>query len=390
MGVRMRLFAAVTAVISFAAVAAGMMLAATGASAQEQRAGQTRGGGPRSLVEWMLPGSGSAAAVGAVGADGLAVAGHNAQGPRLVHLNAAGKVVEDFALPGSDAWPRAVATPPAALAMVAGPADPPGHEHGIAVWRLQVGSDGRLKQDWLRRFRRTALDAGNGAIALEDGGLVVVGRTGQDGAWVLRLDADGDAAWRRLASPVAPEGVFEARAVALSPTGDVLVAAYGASSPLEPGGVWVLRFDGAGADRAQIVIDEADDEHPEALAAFADGGLAVAGWTLAVTEGERAPLGQQQAWLVRLGGDGHIAWDHRWPGGPGRIEALAPLTDGSVLVAGQVAGAALLARLDAAGNVMWEWRRPGGVLHGLTLLENGHAAAAGDRQGRMWVVRFGY
>lgn len=372
----MRLFAAVTAV---------MMLAATGVPAQAQHAG-----GPRALSEWTLPGTGSAAALGRVGEDDLAVAGRGPHGPRLVHLSDDGRVVDDLLLPASDAWPRAVATPPAAFAMVAGPAEPPGHEHGIAVWRLQVGADGRLKQDWLRRFRRTALDNGSGAVALEDGGLVVVGRTGQDGAWVLRLDADGDPAWRRLASPVAAGGVFEARAVALAPGADVLVAAYGAPSPLDPGGVWVLRFDGSGGDRSQLVIDEADDEHPEALAAFADGGLAVAGWTLAVTEGVRAPITQPQAWLVRLRGDGRILWDHRWPGGAGRIEALAPLADGGVLVAGQVAGAALLARLDANGAVVWEWRRPGAALHGLTLLPDGRAAAAGERAGRMWVVRFGY
>lgn len=376
MGVGMRFCAAVTALL---------MLAATGASAQGSRAA-----GPRALAEWMLPGSGSAAALGVVGEDGLAVAGRSPNGPRLVHLNAAGKVVEDWTLPGSDAWPRAVATPPGALAMMAGPADPPGHEHGIAVWRLQSGADGRLKQDWLRRFRRTALDSGAGAVALDDGGVVVVGRTGQDGAWVLRLDAQGDPAWRRLASPVAAEGLFEARAVALGAGGDVLVAAYGAPSPLEPGGIWVLRFDQGGTDRAQIVIDETDDEHPEALAAFADGGLAVAGWILAVTEGVRAPVTQPQAWLVRLGADGNIAWDHRWPGGTGRIEAVAALADGGVLVAGQVAGAALLARLDAAGGTVWEWRRQGAALHGLTLLDDGRAAAAGARNGRMWVLRFGY
>lgn len=376
MGVGMRTVAAVTAV---------MMLAVTGASAQAQRAG-----GPRALAEWMLPGSGSAAALGVVGEDGLAVAGRGPGGPRLVHLDGRGRVVEDWTLPGSDAWPRAVATPPGAVALMAGPADPPGHEHGIAVWRLQIGADGHLKQDWLRRFRRTSLDGGTGAVALDDGGVVVVGRTGQDGAWVLRLDAEGEPAWRRLASPVAAEGLFEARAVALSAGGEVLVAAYGAPSPVEPGGVWVLRFDGAGADRSQTVIDEIDDEHPEALATFADGGLAVAGWTLAVTEGVRAPVTQAQAWLVRLGADGHISWDHRWPGGTGRIEAVTALADGGVLVAGQVGGAALLARLDAAGGTVWEWRRHGAALHGLTLLDDGRAAAAGDRHGRMWVVRFGY
>lgn len=376
MGVGMRVLAVVSAL---------MMLAATGASAQGPR-----NAGPRALTEWMVPGTGSAAAVGVVGEDGLAVAARSPHGPRLVQFDSRLRVVDDFTLPGSDAWPQALATPPGALAMVAGPADPPGHEHGIAVWRLQAGADGHLKQDWLRRFRRTALDGGTGAVALDDGGMVVVGRTGQDGAWVLRLDAEGDPAWRRLASPVATDGLFEARAVTLAAGGDVLVAAYGAASPVAPGGIWVLRFDGAGSDRSQVVIDEGDDEHPEAMAAFADGGLAVAGWVLTVTEGVRAPQNARQAWLVRLGADGHIAWDHRWPGGPGAIAAVAALDDGGVLVAGQVAGAALLARLDAAGATVWEWRRHGAALAALTLLPDGRAAAVGERQGRPWGVRFGY
>jgi outer membrane protein assembly factor BamB len=207
---------------------------------------------------------------------------------------------------------------------------------------------------------------------------------------VLRLDAEGDAAWRRLASPIAPDGVFEARAAARAASGDVLVAAYGAPAADEPGGIWVLRFDQGGTDRAQTVIDEADDEHPEALAAFADGGVAVAGWTLAVSDGNRAPKQQAQAWMVRLDASGHIAWDHRWPGGPGRIEAVAALDDGGVVVAGQVAGAGLLARLDDSGKTVWEWRRHGAALHALTLLPDGMAAAAGDRHNRMWVVRFAY
>ncbi|HLO76408.1 MAG TPA: hypothetical protein VK196_08130 [Magnetospirillum sp.] len=363
-----------------AVLAAVMMLAATGASAQ----------GPRALTEWMLPGSGAAAAVGVVGDDGLAVAGRGPQGPRLVHVDGRGRIVEDWTMPGSDAWPRAVATPPGALAMVAGPAEPPGHEHGIAVWRMQTGADGRLKQDWLRRFRRTALDTGSGAVALDDGGMVVVGRTGQDGAWVLRLDAEGEPAWRRLASPIAADGLFEARAVGLGADGDVVVAAYGAPSAVEPGGIWLLRFDGAGTDRAQIVIDETDDEHPEALATLADGGVAVAGWILPVAEGVRAPVTQPQAWMVRLDPQGHIAWDHRWPGGAGRISAVTALADGGVLVAGQVAGAALLSRLDRDGKTVWEWRRQNAALHGLTLAADGQAAAAGERHGRMWLVRFGY
>lgn len=372
----MRLCAGVSGLMG----AAMMMVAASAASAQ----------GPRALAEWMLPGSGSATAIGTTPAGGLVVAGHNASGPRLVHLDGKGRLLEDWILPGTDAWPRALATPPGAVVLLAGPAEPVGHERGLAVWRLQAGDDGKLKQDWLRRFRRTALDAGQAALALEDGGSLLAGRTGGDGAWVLRLDVDGDAVWRRLVSPPTEGGLFEARAAALAPNGELLVAAYGAANPTEPGGIWVLRFGQDGADRAQTVIDELDDEHPEALAAFADGGLAVAGWTLAVADGARAPVSAAQAWLVRLDGMGRIQWDHRWPGGAGRIDAVAALPDGGLLAAGQVAGAAVLTRLDAAGAIVWEWRRHGAALHALALTADGQVIAAGDRHGRMWVIKAGY
>lgn len=371
-----------------AALAATMMLAAMPVAAQ----------GPRALTEWVLPGVGHAEGVGATADGGLAVAGRSAAGPRVVHLNADGKVVDDWTLPGSDSWPRAVATPPGAVAVVAGPADPPGHEHGIAVWRLQLGADGHLKQDWLRRFRRTALDGGTGAVALDDGGMVVVGWTGgaQGGAWILRLDADGESAWRRLALPTASEGVFQARAAALSAAGDVLVAAYGAPGGADPGGVWVMRFDLQGKDYDQRVIDEAADEHPEALAAFADGSMAVAGWSLAVTEGITAPADKAEAWVVRLDGRGDIVWDHRWNEGKGRLNAVAALADGGVLVAGELAGEGLLARLDASGVMVWQRRmgKRGASFKALTLLGDGSMAAVGEKiiagQTRMWVVRAAY
>ncbi|MBX9634419.1 MAG: hypothetical protein K2X44_05495, partial [Magnetospirillum sp.] len=124
-----------------AALTATLMLAAMPVAAQ----------GPRALTEWVLPGGGQAESVGTTTDGGLAVAGRVGGAPRVVHLDADGKVVDDWTLPGSDSWPRAIATPPGAVAVVAGPSDPPGHEHGIAVWRFQLGADGHLKQDWMRR-----------------------------------------------------------------------------------------------------------------------------------------------------------------------------------------------------------------------------------------------
>lgn len=370
-----------------AALTAVMMVAAMPVAAQ----------GPRMLTEWVLPGAGQAESVGATADGGLTVAGHTSAGPRVVHLDANNKVVDDWVLPGSDSWPRAMATPPGAVAVVASPADPPGHDHGIAVWRFQLGRDNHLKQDWMRRFRRTALDGGTGAVALDDGGLVVVGWTGgaQGGAWILRLDADGESAWRRLALATDTDGVFQARAATLSAIGDVLVAAYSAPSIADPGGVWLMRFDLTGKDYEQKVIDEADDEHPEAVVAFADGGLAVAGWTLAVTEGVKAPADKAMAWVVRLNERGDIAWDHRWDEGRGRVNAMAALSDGGVLVAGELAGEGLLARLDSSGAILWQRRlgKRGASFKALARLGDGSFAAVGAKQvggqPRMWIARLG-
>lgn len=364
----------------FATIAAGLMLAATPVVAQ----------GPR-VTERVL-GPGSAEAVAMLDDGSLVVMGRSAGGPRLLHLDPHGKLKDDWTLPGSDAWPRAAAALPGGLAVVAGPADPPGHEHGIAVWRLALDADGRLKQDWLRRFRRTALDGGAGAVALDDGGVVVAGWSGKGapggGAWVLRLDVDGEAAWRRLALPFTEDGVFEAAAAARAVNGDVLVAAYGAAAVDEPGGVWVLRFDAGGKDYAQKVIDELADEHPAALAALADGGFAVGGWAAPAEDPKR-----RAGWLARVDGTGQLAWQRAWTEPGAVITALAALPDGGLLAAGGQGGEGWLARLDEAGRVRWERRLggPGSRLAALALLPDGRAIAVGGKgRSQMWLISLSY
>lgn len=363
-----------------ATIAALAMLAASPGLAQ----------GPRVVADRLI-GPGSAEAVAVLDDGSLVVAGRSAAGPRVVHLDGRGRVKDDWTLPGSDSVPRAAAALPGAVALVAGPADPPGHEHGMAVWRLSLGADGRLKQDWLRRFRRTALDGGTGAVALDDGGLVVTGWSGKgagNGAWVLRLDVDGETAWRRLALPFSEDGLFEANAAARAVNGDVLVAAYGTAAAGEPGGVWVLRFDAGGKDYAQKVVDELADEHPEALAAFDDGGFAVGGWAAQPGEPER-----RAGWLARVDGLGKLAWERAWNEPGTTINALAPLPDGGVLAVGRQAGEGWAVRLDAAGATLWERKLggPGSALAGLALLADGRAAAVGSKgRAQMWLISLSY
>ncbi len=375
-------------------IAAGIMLAASAAAAQ----------GPRILQELVLTAAGGGRAEGMAATDdgGVVAAGQMGGSPRVVHLDPHLHVIDDWVLPGSDARPRAVTALPGAVAVVAGPADPVGFEHGLAVWRLALDGGGHLHQDWLRRFRRSPQDGGGGAVALEDGGLVVAGwsgspSTGGGDAWILRLDADGIPAWRRLAWPTAAGGTFEARAAARAPGGDILVAAHGSPGPDQPGGVWLIRFDLQGNDTEQKVIEEVADIWPQALIPLQDGGWIVAG--------RAEPVGKRlspQAWLVRLTPDGNIAWDRRWgEAGDSSVDAVAPLPDGGVLVTGWVSDngtpVAWLARLDAGGGSVWEHRfagRGAQRFHALALLADGSAIAAGSKtvggRDQMWMVHFDY
>jgi outer membrane protein assembly factor BamB len=372
-----------------------MMVAAASASAQA----------PTHLREkvWASPGGGEATALAATADGGLLVAGRSGSAPRVVMVDDELRLRQDMILPGSDALPTAIAASPGqsagsgAYSVVAGPAKAEGHERGLAVWRLVPGEGGLLWQEWFRRFRRTALDGSAGAVGLDDGGLVATGWTGgrdrpMDGAWVLRLDSDGESAWRKLALPPVANGVFVAKAAARTERGDVLVAVYGAPAPGEKGGIWVLRFDLFGNDYSQKVIDEAEDERPAALVALADGGYAVAG---SIAPADRPEA--LDAWVVRCDDKGDILWDHRWPGGS--LNGVAVLPDGGLLVAGWRAGAGgrptgFLARLEPGGKVVWEQRLGNGRLAALTVLADGAAAAAGakgdDGRAQMWVVRFLY
>ncbi|MGE5546637.1 MAG: hypothetical protein ACM33T_07065 [Solirubrobacterales bacterium] len=359
-----------------------MMLAATGARAQ----------GPRVAAEWLGTETGSAGGVAITTDGGIVAAGRGAHGPRIVRFGSGLRVLEDWSIPGSDAWPKAVAAPPGAVAVVAGPADPVGREHGIAVWRLRLEHDGRLGQDWMRRFRRSALDGGTGAVALDDGGLVVVGWTGgrdgpNGGAWMLRLDPDGEPTWRRLALPVVADGVFEARAAARTEDGGLLVAAYGAPAAGVAGGAWVMHFDGDGKELSQVVVDEAADEQPLAVAALAEG------WAVAGRIGPAEGTGASEAWLVRCSDAGRVLWERRWSG-DGRLTALAPLPDGGLLAAGALGGELFLARIDPEGASVWERRFGRGAVNGLALRADGVAVAAGEKlvsgRTRMWVAEIAY
>lgn len=360
-----------------------LMLAASPALAQA----------PSAVAEIFLPGAGRAVGLAALDGGGAVIAVSAPVGPRVLRLDGRRRIVEDWTLSGSDAWPRAVVALPGAAAMVAGPARPVGFEHGVAVWRFVLADDGGLRQDWMRRFQRTSLDQAAGAVGLEDGGMVVAGSSGGAegatvGVWVLRLAADGDVVWRRMAFPVADGGVLRATAVTRDPaSGDILVAAYGSPGEHDPGASWILRFDLVGNERGQIVLDDAGDQHPAVLAGSDGGAFLVGGWVNSVEDATRS-----WAWLRRVETNGTVAWARSWQENSrsGAIHAAVALPDGGALVVGERDGQGWIARIGASGQTVWDKSVGGERLDSAALLRDGSVLATGESanaKGRPWAVR---
>ena len=104
---------------------------------------------------------------------------------------------------------------------------------------------------------------------------------------------------------------------------------------------WLLRLDAEGRVLWERTFGGAAWDEFRALAVLPDGGVLVAG--IKESTGARD---RDNGWLLRLDAEGRILWEGSF-GEPdwNALQALAPLPDGSILVAGTTSSGAV--NLDA-------------------------------------------
>jgi len=167
-----------------------------------------------------------------------------------------------------------------------------------------------------------------------DGGLVVVGmgqapgRADADGL-VMRLDAAGAVTWALAVGRAGPEG-----ATAVIPLGDDFIVA-GQSRPVAAGprDAWIVRITGDGSLAWHVRFAATGDELPFALAAAPDGDVVMIGWTSSFGAVGLA------GWCVRVGPDGTVRWQRltEVSGGGGPLLLTSAVVDGAgFLVAGSI------------------------------------------------------
>ncbi|WP_010476899.1 pentapeptide repeat-containing protein [Thermococcus zilligii] len=225
------------------------------------------------------------------------------------------------------------------------------------VWVLRLDEDGNIK--WQKTYGGSKEDGVRAVALTPNGDIIIAGYTksfgtGEKDVWVLRLDANGNVKWQKTYGGMRKDG---ARAVALAPNGDIIVAGYyGATDKFGPHtDVWVLRLDENGNIKWQKTYGRSDHEKARAVALAPNGDIIVAGYTKSFGTGGRA------VWVLRLDANGNIKWQKTYGGNENdEAHAVAVAPNGDIIVAGYTesfgAGSAdvWVLRLDEDGNIKWQ------------------------------------
>ncbi len=198
-------------------------------------------------------------------------------------------------------------------------------------------------------------------------------------------DADCGALW---ALQVGNAGVGLFDLVATPDGGFLLVGRVDVGTSFD---LLVMRLDGTSAVLWQRALSTEYSAVARAALMTAAGDFVVAG---AYADGPTSAY--NDAWLVKLDGDGNVLWQRRYGGGAADVvEALVARSDGSLVLGGwthsfSLATGGWLMATDDAGQILWEKKCDElSTLHALVVGPADSIVAVGSTDTRLWAVALG-
>ena len=181
--------------------------------------------------------------------------------------------------------------------------------HGDLPWIAELDEVGEILDERRGVAQPFGYERPVAVLTRDDGGRILVGNpTGDSGARIDRVDADGNVVWSRtLSHPTDP--LIDVEDAVELPGGDFALA--GTATTIVPAGsvAWVARFDDDGLQQWGTEVDPggaATYSEAAALIRCANGDLAIAGVAdFEEYDGTDLVLGNGNLWLARLtdGGD---------------------------------------------------------------------------------------
>ena len=259
---------------------------------------------------------------------------------------------------------------------------------GRAIWIARYDKVG--EQMWRRNVPTTK--GGHATAVIRVGKSFVIGaidRTGDGVASLLiRLEANGDVLWQRRIG----QGYTWISAVTRARKGLLLVGVARASAG-GPRNLWAMRTDDKGLKVWQRTYPRTEGMASSAFVQRARKRTFIIATTL---EGSR---GAASARVLRIKGDGAVAWDHvLQSNSPDRVAGMALQRGGVVLAGSTDAGGGRnrdlwVARLNIDGTLDWQRRYGSDSEDGAAALAQGRrgvlyvAGATTAAQGQGWVLK---
>lgn len=264
-------------------------------------------------------------------------------------------------------------------------------------WIVKVDANGN--KQWDKRFGSIYQEYLYAMLQASDGGYYLIGQSNSYSApggdktqaggqgsetWIVRTDAGGVKLWDRIFHATA--GTLTPSSALMETNGDVVITAQVTAnnasvdvSQSTRGGTdcWVVRMTASGTKLWDHRFGGPGDDHPLRICKANDGGywLAARSSSGIGSEHSQSLQGGTDFWLLKLGAAGDLSWERRFGGSAAeQPNALMPMSDGGVIVAGSTASPGdgdvslpavggsydmWIVKVSSTGNKVWDARYGG-------------------------------
>jgi uncharacterized delta-60 repeat protein len=240
--------------------------------------------------------------------------------------------------------------------VTAGHTDGLGNQYGI-MWVYKTNANGVM--EWQKAYGETMGDSAYAVVQTSDGGYAVAGQSSH--LWVLKLNSDGTINWQKR------YGSGVAKSIQQTADGGFIIAGETSSYGMGAEDFLVMKLDSNGSIQWQKTYGGAGTEEAQAVVLSGDGGYVVAGWSNSFGTGDN------DAWLLKLNGDGSVAWQKTYGGTQSDMaNALLRTNDGKYVFAGYTDnnGVRLLfVKISGDGTLEWskilgntDWNEAKGIV----------------------------
>lgn len=213
-----------------------------------------------------------------------------------------------------------------------------------------------------------------------DGAYITSGTSFSTDFHLAKVDADGSVIWENdfggsssdysYSGCNSNDGGYVAAGYTESNDGDV--TNYHGS-----GDIWVIKVDAGGNLIWQRCLGGSSFEGANSVSPTADGGYLICGYTNSSDGDVSENHGNQDAWIVKLDGDGNLVWEktigtENWE----YLEGGIATGDGGYALIGYT-GSGNFTKLDADRNVQWSVWMPSYAHSIVQTTDNGYAVAGG-------------